>query len=307
MTPTKSNLNEHSEQLANTAVPPEKPDLTKLEESFGGPAPGSAIKDFLNSVPHGSVGGSPLENHQAVGQGHVNYDVDNNSNNVDSYPPLEHLTQTYGVPNYPSGHDSSAQNYENYGAGQDNVYQQPEPPQTTSLHSQQSHHFPGGHLSIQPNVEYPPLHVQQHIEYPPHSSPDALAGAPLVKPHHDDGMSVYASLTVDTEPQLAHLKIPSGYPGLYDPPKLQSHADFHSPHQFGQSLHHGGLTDGPLRIHLLDQLPPTHYWQGQGALAPTSALGAFNSFRKRDVLQRRTLAGRLARYSSLRSTRLHRL
>lgn len=310
VTPTKSDLDKHSNQHTNVAVQ-ESPDHIKLAENFGGPFKNSAIKNFLNSVPKGSAGS---KDQTVAGQ-----DSLNNNNNVNSYPPAQH--PTYGVPDhYSTNHNDSAHNYEqnysaaqdgayqqpelsqitsqqNYPAAQDGVYQQPELPQITS-----HHHFPNldldPNLSIQPNVEYPPL------QYPsPHSS--LLDSSKL--PHDDDGTSVYASLSVDTEPQIAPLKVSllGSHQSALDLPKLQPHVDFRGQSQFANYLH--GSLGGPLRVPLLNPMPSAYYWQSQGSLVPASAFDTLNHFRKRNVLQRRAFAKRLARYASLQKMRLHRL
>ncbi|XP_014473708.1 PREDICTED: uncharacterized protein LOC106743911 [Dinoponera quadriceps] len=246
--PTKSDP--ESDQHANVAEA--KPDLTKLEESFGGPT----IKDFLINVPNGSGG-------QAIG--------DQDDNNVNA--PIAHPAPTYGAAeHYSSHHDKPV--HDSYPVvDQENVYHHhpaAAPP---------SHHFPN-RLPIQQSLEYPPLHLSE-LDYP-HGG--GLHGAlPPELPLHD-GTSVYASLTVDTEPHLPLLGLP----------KLQPHVDFHGQPQFA-NLHNS--LDGPLRIPLLNPLPD--YWQSP------SSLGTLNSFRKRNVPQRRMFARRHARYSS--STRPHRL
>lgn len=282
VTSTKSDLDEHSDQHTNVAIQ-EKPDPAKLAESFGGPT----IKNLLNSVPKGS--GS--KDQTITSQDSLN----NNNNNVDSYPLAQH--PTYGTPgHYPANPDTPTYNYEqNYPAVQDGAYQQPELPQVTS-----HHHFSNlgldPSLSIQPNVGYPPL---QQIQYP-HSS---LLDPPKL-PHDDGGTSVYASLSVDTEPQIAPLKVSLlGDSGAFNLPKLQPHVNFHGQPQFTNHLH--GSLGGPLRVPLLSPMPSAYYWQSQGSLVPTSALDTLDHFRKRN--QRRAFAKRLARYASLQMTRHHRL
>lgn len=284
MTSTKSDLDldKNNDQHTNVAIQ-EKPDPAKLAESFGGPI----IKNLLNSVPKGSVGS---KDQIIAGQDSLS------NNNVDSYPPAQH--PTYGPPShYPANHDTPTYNYEqNYPAVQDGAYQQPELPQVTH------HHFPNlgldPNLSIQPNVGYPPL---QQIQYP-HSS---LLVPPKL-PHDDGGTSVYASVSVDTEPQIAPLKVSLlGDSGAFNLPKLQPQVDFHGQPQFANYLH--GSLGGPLRVPLLSPMPSAYYWQSQGSLVPTSALDTLDHFRKRNVLQRRAFAKRLARYASLQKTRHHRL
>lgn len=310
MTPTRSDT--HNEQHANVAEA--KPDLTNLEESFGGPTKGSSIKDFLISVPNASGFGGGATDHQAA----VAQDDHDNNLNVNSYANhlVAHPTPTYGaLEHYSSHHDNPTQTFDNYPVvNQENVHHHyqhfhvPAVPLTPS-----SHYLPNlvdPHLAIQPDVKYPPLPVQQ-LGYPHGGVQEALP-SPLLEPvakiplrDDDGGSSVYASLTVDTEPQLAPLKVPllGHYPGsLDDLPKLQPHVDFHEQPQFA-NLHNS--LDGPLRIRLLNPLPA--YWQGQGPLAPLSGFDSLNSFRKRNVLQRRTFAGRHARYSSTQATRFHRL
>ncbi|XP_071637240.1 uncharacterized protein [Temnothorax longispinosus] len=281
---TKSDLDKHNDQHTNAAVQ-EGP-----AESFIEPTKSSVIKNLLNSVPKGSIGS---KDQTVAGQDSLN----NNHNHVGSHPPAQH--PTYNIPgHYPANHNNPTHNYEqNYPAAQDGAYQRPELPQTTS-----HHHFSNigldQTLSIQPNVEYPPL---QQIQYPnPHSS---LLDPPKL-PHDDDGgTSVYASLSVDTEPQIAPLKISLlGDSDAFNLPKLQPHLDFRGQHQFTDHLH--GSLGGPLKVPLLNPMPSTYYWQSQGSLVPTSALGTLEHFRKRNV-QRRAFAKRLARYASLQ--RLHRL
>jgi len=273
VTPTKSD--KHNDQHMNAAM-----------QGNSEPTKTSVIKNLLNSVPKGS--GS--KDQTVAGQDNLN-----NNNNVESYPPAQHPVPNYGIPeHYPANHDV-AHNYEqNYPAAQDGAYQRPELPQITSHYQ-----FPNlgldQSLSIQPN-EYLPL---QQIQYP--GAHGSLLDPPKL-PHDDT--SVYASLSVDTEPQIAPLKVSLlGHSDAFDPPKLQPHADFHGQPQFANYLH--GSLGGPLRIPLLNPMPSGYYWQSQGSLIPTSTLNTLDHFHKRNVLQRRAFAKRLARYASLQ--RLHRL
>ncbi|XP_067207739.1 uncharacterized protein [Linepithema humile] len=287
-TPMKSDLDGHNEQHTNVAVS-ETSDLTKLEESFGGPAKGSAITNFFNSLPKGSIG---LKDQAVVGQ----------NNDVESYPPAQHPSPTYGAPDHSTNYDNPAQNYnnpvQNYEQNyvQDNAYQQPELPQTTLPH----HYIPNlgdPNLSIQPSVEYSPLHVQQY-QYP-----NPLLNSPKL-PHDDGGTSVYTSLSIDTEPQISSLKRPLlDHSNDLDLPKLQPHVNFHRYPQLGNDLH--GSLGGPLRISLLKPMPTAYYWHGEGSLMPTSPLGMLDHFHKRNVLHRRTLDKRLARHSLVQRMRFH--
>lgn len=271
MTPTKYDLDD---QRTNV-VAQEKPDLSKLEESFGGPAKGSTVTNLLSSVPKGSVGSKD----QTVNQ---------DNSNVNSHPPAQHPAPIYGTPNhYSANHDNAVQNYgntaQNYPSGQEDAYQQPQLPS--------HHHFPylgDPNLSIQPSVVYPPL---EQIQYPANSA----ASFDLSElPHDDDGgTSVYTSLSIDTEPQIAPLK-GSLLPGAFDLPKLQPHVDFHGQPQFANHLH--GSLGGPLRVPLLNPMPSAYHWKDQGSLVPT--LKTLNHFHKRNVLQRRAFAKRLALYTS---------
>ncbi|KAL6438572.1 hypothetical protein ACFW04_004558 [Cataglyphis niger] len=279
---TKSDLDDHNDQHTNVVVAQEKPDLSKLEESFGGPAKGSTIANLLNSVPKGSVGSKD----QIINQ---------DNSNVNSYPPSKRPASTYGnTPNHQSAnHDIAAQNYGNtvqkYPSLQDNAYQLPQLPS--------HHHFPylgDPNLSIQPSLDYSPL---QHIQYPtnPAASFDSIK-----LPHHDDGgTSVYSSLSIDTEPQIAPLKV-SLLPGAFDLPKLQPHVDFHGQPQLANHLQ--GTLGGPLKVPLLNSAASPYYWQDQGSLVPP--FKTLNSFH-RNILQRRAFAKRLALYSSLEKTRFH--
>lgn len=286
VTPTKSDLDEHNDQHTNVAVSGTS-DLTKLEESFGGPAKGSAITNLFNSVPKGSIG---FKDQTVVGQ----------DNNVESYPPAQQPDPTYGAPDH-ANYNNPAQNYnipiQNYEQNyvQDNAYQQPELPQIT-LH----HHIPNlgdPNLSVQPSVEYPPLHVQQY-QYP-----NPLVNSPKL-PHEDGGTSVYTSLSIDTEPQISSFKRPLlNHPSALDLPKLQPHVNFHRHPQLANDLH--GSLGGPLRISLLKPMPTAYYWHGEGAVVPTSPLGTLDHFHKRNVLHRRTLAKRFARHSLLQRMRFH--
>lgn len=279
VTSTKSDLDNQHTNVA------EKPDPAVLAESFGGPTQSSTpIKDLLNSVPKGSVG---FKDQTVAGQ-----NSPNNNNNVDSYSSGQY--PTYGL-RYPPKHDNPTHNYEqNYPAVQDNAYQLP---QITS-HHQFSNLGLDPNLSIEPNVGYPPL---QQIHHPdPHSS---LLNPPKL-PHDDGGTSVYASLSMDTEPQIAPLKVSLlGDSGTFSLPTMQSHVDFHGQPQFANYLH--SSLGGPLRVPLLSPMPSSYYWQGQGSLVPSSALDTLDHFRKRNILQRRAFAKRLARYASQK--RLHRL
>ncbi|XP_018312578.1 uncharacterized protein [Mycetomoellerius zeteki] len=277
VTPTKSDPDKHSDQQTHVVVL-ENPDPTKS----------SVIKNLLNSVPKGSVGS---KDQTVAGQGSLT------NNNVDSYPPTQHPVPTYGVPErYPTNYNPTHNYEQNNPAAQDGVYQLPELPQVTS-----HHHFPNlgldPNLSIQPNVKYPPL---QHIQYP---NPHGSLLDPFKLPHDDSDTSVYASLSVDTEPQIAPLKISLlGHSDSLDLPKLQPHVDFHGQPQFVNHLH--GSLGGPLRVPLLNPMPSAYYWRSQGSLVPTSAFDMLNNFHKRSV-QRRAFAERLARYASLQ--RFHRL
>ncbi|XP_011161260.2 uncharacterized protein LOC105196826 [Solenopsis invicta] len=312
VTPTKSDLD--SNQHTNVVAVQESPDHTKLEESFGGSFKNSAntaIKNILNSVPKGSTGS---KDQTVAGQNSLNNN--NNNNNVDSYPPAQH--PPYGIPDhYPANHNNPAHNYEqNYSAVQDDIYKQPELLKITSQQNypaaqnsayqqpelQTLDHFPNfeldPNLSDQLSLGYPPL------QYPnPHNS---LLNSPKL-PHNDDDTSVYASISVDTEPQIAPLKVSllNSHQDVLDLPKLQPHADFHGQPQFANYLH--GSLGGPLRVPLLSPMPSAYYWQSQGSLVPASALDTLNHFRKRNILQRRAFAKRLARYASLQKMRLHRL
>lgn len=270
MTPTKSDLDD---QRTNV-VAQEKPDLSKLEESFGGPAKGSTVANLLK----GSLGSQD----QTINQ---------DTSNVNPYPPSQQSAPTYGAPN----HDIAAQNYgntvQNFPLGQDNAYQQPLLP----LH----HHFPylgDPTSSIQPNVDYSLL---QQIQYPANPA----ASFDSIKLPHDDGggTSVYSSLSIDTEPQIAPLKV-SLLPGALDLPKLKPHVDFHGQPQFANHLH--GDLGGPLKVPLLNPAPSAYYWQDQGlqSFAPFKTL---NHLYKRNVLQRRAFAKRLALYSSLQKMKFH--
>lgn len=268
MTPTKSDLDDQRTNL----VAQEKPDLSKLEESFGGPAKGSTVANLLNSVPKGS--GSKDQT--------VNQDI----SNVNPYPPAHQPVPTYGAPN----HDIAAQNYgntvQNFPFGQDNAYQQPLLPS--------HHHFPYLGDPNQPGVDYSLL---QQIQYPA----NPVASFDSIKlPHDDDGgTSVYSSLSIDTEPQIAPLKV-SLLPGALDLPKLKPHVNFHGLPQFANYLH--GDLGGSLKVPLLNPTPSVYDWQDQGSLAPFKTL---NHHYKRNVLQRRAFAKRLALYSSLQKMKFH--
>lgn len=276
MTPTKSDLDDHNDQRTNL-VAQEKPDLSKLEESFGGPATGSTVTNLLNSVSKGSVGSKD----EIINQG---------NSNVNPYPSAQHPASTYGTPNhYFANHDNAVQNYgntvQNYASGQENTYQQPQ----LSSH----HHFPylnDPSLSNQPNVVYPPL------QYP--ANPSASFDSSKLLYDNDDGTSVYTSLSIDTEPQNAPLKV-SLLPGALELPRLQPPVDFHGQPQFANHLH-GSLGD-PLRMPLLNPMPSAYYWQSQG-LIPKD-LKTLNH--KRNVLQRRAFAKRLALYSMLQKMRFY--
>lgn len=278
MTETKSDLDQHSDH--HTSVVQEKPDLTKLEESFGGPSKGSAIKNLLNSVPIGSAG---ITDHQALSQ-----------NNKDSYPPPPpgQAALTYDTSNnHFTNYNDLPQNDQTYPAALNNAYH------FEPLKTPVSHHIPNlvDHLSIQQSLEYPPLHLQ-HFHHP----------VPNPKPPHDDGASIYTSFSIDTEPQITLLKVPlPGYPGVSDLPKYQ-HIDFlQRPHL--TSLHGALGTQGPLKIPILNPLQANH-WQDQQSHFPPSAYGTLNSFHKRNIPEKRTFADRLAHYSSsLRKMKSHRL
>ncbi|KYN13598.1 hypothetical protein ALC57_14305 [Trachymyrmex cornetzi] len=277
VTPTKSDLDKNSDQQTHVAVL-ENSDQTKS----------SVIKNLLNSVPKGSVGS---KDQTVAGQDSLT------NSNVNSYPPTQHPVPTYGVPElYPTNYNNPTHNYgQENPAAQDGAYQRPELPQITS-----HHHFPNlgldPNLLIQPNVGYPPL---QQIQYP--NSHGSLLD-PSKLPHDDSDTSVYASLSVDTEPQIAPLKISLLGHSDFDLPKLQPHVDFHGQPQFVNHLH--GSLGGPLRVPLLSPMPSAYYWRSQGSLIPTSAFDTLDNFRKRNI-QRRAFAKRLARYASLQ--RFHRL
>lgn len=268
MTPTKSDLDDQHTNV----VAQEKPNLSKLEESFGGPGKGPTVANLLNSVPKGSVGSQD----QTVNQ----------DSNVNPYPSAQQPAPTYGTPN----HDIAAQNYgntvQNFPSGQDNAYQQP------LLH----HHLPylGDPTSLnQPSVDYSLL---QQFQYP--ANPTALFDS-LKLPHDDGGTSVYSSLSIDTEPQIAPLKV-SLLPGSFDLPKLKPHVNFHGQSQFANHLH--GDLGSPLKVPLLNPAPSAYYWQDQGSLAPFKTL---NHLYKRNVLQRRAFGKRLALYSSLQKMKFY--
>lgn len=300
MTPTKSDPDEHDNQhVVDVAAVPEKPDLATLEESFGGPTKGTVITNLLSSVPKGSAhaGAFGTKDQAPI----VNQDQ---NNNVDSYSAIQHPAPTVGaLDHYPANHGNPLENYEqNYHAGQD-AYQLS--PQTALPHHfddhQHQYHYHHHHLgkpdvpnlTIQPSVEYPPLHLQQ-IQYPQNID---LLNSPLKLPHDDDGTSVYSSLSIDTE---SH-KTPSLSPhsGVPDLPKLQSHVDFHGQPHFAN---HGSL-GGPLKISLLNSKPSPYYWQMQGSVVPMPILNTFDQFdqfHKRNTSpHRRMFAKRYARYSSL--------
>ncbi|XP_018354216.1 PREDICTED: uncharacterized protein LOC108755599 [Trachymyrmex septentrionalis] len=266
VTPTKSDLDKNNNQQTHVAVL-ENPDPTK----------NSVIKNLLNSVLKDSVGS---KDQTVAGQDSLT------NNNVNSYPLTQHPIPTYNVPErYPTNYNNPA--------AQDGAYQRPELPQITS-----HHHFSNlgldPNLLIQPNVEYP----LQQIQYPHGSLLD-----PSKRPHDDSDTSVYASLSVDTEPQIAPLKISLlGHSDSLDLPKLQPHVDFYGKPQFMNHLH--GSLSGPLRVPLLSPMPSAYYWRSQGSLIPTSPFDTLDNFRKRNV-QRRAFAKRLARYASLQ--RFHRL
>jgi len=280
VTPTKSNLDEHSDQYTDVQKKPDQ--LAALEESFGGPSKG-VIANLLSGVPKGSAHASGTKDQPIANQ---------DSNNADLYPEIQHPAPPLGaLDHYATNHDEPVQNYEgSYQlSGQDAYQHQPQlSPQTVAL--SHHHHFPNlddPNLTIQPNAEYSPLLLQQ-IQYP--NSPKL--------PHNDGGTSVFSSLSVDTEPQIAPLKIP--FSDASNLPKLQPHVDFHGQPHFAN--HVRGSLDGPLRIPLLNSKPADYYWQTQDLFAPAT----FNTFnQKRNALQRRMFAKRLARYSSLQ--RLHRV
>ncbi|RLU23243.1 hypothetical protein DMN91_003446 [Ooceraea biroi] len=281
VTPTKSDLDEHNDQHTDVQA---KPDLASLEESFGGPTKGSVITNFLSSIPKGIASTSGTKDQPVVTQ---------DNNNVAPYSTIQHPAPALGTldHHYTTNHDNPVQNYEQpYHAGQD-AYQLPQLPQTALPHH---HHFPNlddVNLGIQPGAGYPPLHLQY---------PD-LQGALLNSPKlpHDDGASVYSSLSIDTEPQIASLKVHSN---ALDLPKLQGHVDFHGQPHFANHVHDS--LGGPLRISLLNSKPASYYWQTHGSL-PTPGFDTFHQFHKRNAHNRRMFAKRLARYSSLQ--RRHRV
>ncbi|KAL6259851.1 hypothetical protein P5V15_009761 [Pogonomyrmex californicus] len=280
VTPTKSDLDGHNDQHTNVAVQ-NGPDPAKLEESFGGPT--STIKNLLNSVPKGSVG---LKDQIVAGQ------QDSHHNNNNANLPIKYPVASYGVPDYPINTPDALGDYgQKYPAAQDGAYQRPELPILPP-----HHHFPN--LGLDPNLSIQPDLLQQIPN---------IGALPPKLPHEDGGTSVYASVSVDTEPQLAPLKVSllGGHSDSLDLPKLQPHVNFHGQPEFANYLH--GSLGGPLRVPLLNPMPPAYYWQSQGSLIPTSALDTLDHFRKRNALQRRAFAKRLARYASLQKTRLHRL
>ncbi|XP_020286905.1 uncharacterized protein LOC109856258 isoform X2 [Pseudomyrmex gracilis] len=310
VTPTKSDLDEHNDQHTNV-VAQDAPDPPNLDENFGGPTKSSAIKNLLSSVPKGS--GS--KDQTVVSQ-------DNSNVNTNS-PIQQYPTPTYGTPDhYITNQDNPAQNYnndpqdyaqnynnnpqdyaqnynnnpqdyaQNYPVVQNNAYL---PPYTTTV---SQHHFPNfdnPKLIIQPNVEYPPL---QQLDYP--LNPNPLVLNPPKLPHEDDGgTSMYASLNIDTKPQIAPLKISllGDHSNALHLPKLQPHVDFHGQSQLANPLHDS--LSGPLRIPFLNPVPTAYHWHSQGLFVP-SPLTTLDHYPKRNVLQKRqAIAKRLARYSSL--------
>jgi len=278
VTPTKSDLDEHSDQYTDVQKKPDQ--LAALEESFGGPSKG-VIANLLSGVPKGSAHASGTKDQPIANQ---------DSSNVDLYPAIQHPAPPLGaLDHYTTNHNDPVQNYEgNYQVSGQDVYQPQLPPQTVAL----SHHhrFPNlddPNLTIQPNAEYSPLLLQQ-IQHSPKL------------PHNDGGTSVFSSLSVDTEPQIAPLKVP--FSDAFNLPKLQTHVDFHEQPHFANQIR--GSLDGPLRIPLLNSKPADYYWQTQDSFAPAT-FNMFNQFQKRNALHRRMFAKRLARYSSLQ--RLHRV
>jgi len=284
VTPTKSDPDEHSDQYVHTDMQKKPDQLAALEESFGGPSKG-VIANLLSGIPKDSPHVSGTKDQPIANE---------DSTNVDLHPAIQHPAPPVGaLDHYTTNQDDLVQNYEgNYQlSGQDAYQHQPQLlPQTVAL----SHHhlFPNlddPNLAIQPNAEYSPLLLQQ-IQHP----------TSFKLPHNDDGMSVFSSLSIDTEPQMAPLKVP--FSEAFNLPKLQANVDFHGKPHFANDVR--GSLDGPLRIPLLNSKPMDYYWQTHDSLAPAT-FNAFNQFQKRNALQRRMFAKRLARYSSLH--RLHRV
>lgn len=121
--------------------------------------------------------------------------------------------------------------------------------------------------SIQQSIEYPPIHIQYH------SIPDE---GNLHFPKSDtsgNDLSMYSSLSIDTNPKIESIKISA------ELPKLQSLANISKSPLLPYSY---SMLQEPLKIPLL-----TPYWQYQGSIQPFTNFNMHGLYQRKNSGQRR--------------------
>lgn len=176
-----------------------------------------------------------------------NYHINQDDHKVNSNSPL------------PSSYDVMIQHSSNDQNGYDYpIYPPLAPSPPSNLHAP---------FTIQQSIEYPPIHVQYSI-------PDkGNLHFPKSDTSSSNDLSVYSSLSIDTNPKIESIKISA------ELPKLQSLANISKSPLLPYSY---SMLQGPLKIPLL-----TPYWQNQGLIQPFANFNMHGLYQRKNSGQRR--------------------
>ncbi|XP_050588347.1 uncharacterized protein LOC126921130 [Bombus affinis] len=223
------------------------------------------------------------------------YGYDQHTADLDAQKPaVTHSEDNYYGPPPELSHEDigntvlgNANSYQNFNQHDHNVNSNSVPPLSgydhvkgldyTSLASgsPSNHHSP---LSIQQNVEYPPIHIQ-------YSLPDKGNLQILNGDTSGNDLSVYSSLSIDTDPRkIESIKISA------ELPKLQPHTNL----QNLPLLPYSYPLQEPLKIPLWNPHISSPYWQNQGLLQPYANFNLHGLYRRRSSSQRRRSVSEIA-------------
>ncbi|XP_033330081.2 uncharacterized protein LOC117222474 [Megalopta genalis] len=146
-------------------------------------------------------------------------------------------------------------------------------------------------LSIQQNVEYPPVHIRYTVPI------KGSLKLPLEDTSSND-LSVYGSLSID-EPEIGSTKLQTANQvGGFELPKLQTHGNFRGLPGFLNTYPGGGAWQAPLKTPLLNSYV-TPYWQNQGLFQPLAGFDMFGLYRRRNSLHRRRSVSDALRHATM--------
>nr|XP_031837794.1 uncharacterized protein LOC116429225 [Nomia melanderi] len=294
----------HPPEPSHTSYAYEHPPEGGHEESYDGPPP--SIEEYSEPTD-GYHANSNYESSSDVGE-HAGLliakptEPENHDEHEDLHPrkPAPHEDKYHGPPPELTENTVSGNTHGFPGPGQpEHPVESPHPP---SSYEVPLHHRPfddakkgheylaypplaaglpvGGHnaLSIQQSVEYPPVHIRYTLPI--------KGNLKLPVDTSGNDLSVYGSVSIDTEPEIEPTKVHTVNPlnGL-ELPKLQPHGNFHGLPPLLPGAY-APATQEPLKIPLLNPYAPA-YWQGHGFLQPYAGFDMYGLYRRRNSANRR--------------------